>query len=212
MVEPLVCVCFPFRVILILEVLTDGWCLGWLEPVPDFASNLKEGVTETRCYYFNGCCEIHTEPGILFTILTSSWIQEFSCLHYLYHFHNSSLLLILVSFFGVWCRRLLQVPWSVWDWDSLNTSKTPTPYSHLNWMKRTWTSSLKCRRGAEIWSILLGIVVTSTELSWPCCCWATTDLYTRAQFCTALNFCLFGSSGSAHCWGNHIPECLLFRR
>ena len=75
--------CFPFHVIFILEVLTDGRCLGWLEPVPDFASNLKEGVTETRCFYCNGCCEIHTEPGILFSIITSNWLQDFSCLYYL---------------------------------------------------------------------------------------------------------------------------------
>lgn len=75
--------CFPFHVILILEVLTDGRCLGWLEPVPDFASNLKEGVTETRCFYCNGCCEIHTEPGILFSILTLNWLQDCSCVYYL---------------------------------------------------------------------------------------------------------------------------------
>lgn len=88
-----------FLVILILEAVTDGRCMGWLEPIPDFTPNLKEGVTETRSFYCNCCCEIHTEPGILFCILTSSWLQDFSCLHL--YISTATLVITIVLFSGL---------------------------------------------------------------------------------------------------------------
>lgn len=55
---------FPILAILIVEAVTDGGCLGWLEPVPGFASDVEESIIEAWCFYINCCCEIHTEPGI----------------------------------------------------------------------------------------------------------------------------------------------------
>jgi hypothetical protein len=46
-----------------LSFVADGWRLGWLEPVPGFASDPKEGVTETWRPYLNCRCQIHSEPG-----------------------------------------------------------------------------------------------------------------------------------------------------
>ena len=89
---------FPFHITLILESVTDGRCLGWLELVPDFVANFKEGVIETWCSNRNCCCAIHTEPGIHHT---SSWLEDFSCLH-LYFCSIQQLMasVIMIPFFG----------------------------------------------------------------------------------------------------------------
>jgi len=87
-----------FHITLILEAVTDGRCLGWLELVPDFVANFKEGVIETWCSNRNCCCAIHTEPGIHHT---SSWLEDFSCLH-LYFCSIQQLMasVIMIPFFG----------------------------------------------------------------------------------------------------------------
>jgi hypothetical protein len=58
-----------------LEAVTDGRRLGWLELIPGFTSDVKERVIEARCSYRNSCCEIHTEPGILFCMISNVFIH-----------------------------------------------------------------------------------------------------------------------------------------